>query len=132
MSVTANIVTQVAQDVIAVPNAAVVTSGSASYILEPATALSATDLASSANGGIVLAATKQVPVTVGLANDTMTEINSGIAVGDQIIVQTIKSTTATKSTASTGGTSALQLLGGAGGGTRTFGGGGAVRVGGGG
>jgi len=135
MSVTANIVTQVDQNVIAVPNAAVVTSGGSSYILEPVTPLSAADLASSANGGIVLSATKQVPVTVGLANDTMTEIDSGINVGDQIIVQTIKSTTATKTTASTGGTSALQLLGGASaGGARTFtgGGGGAVRVGGGG
>jgi len=106
MSVTANIVTQVDQNVIAVPNAAVVTSGGSSYILEPVTPLSAADLASSANGGIVLSATKQVPVTVGLANDTMTEIDSGINVGDQIIVQTIKSTTATKTTASTGGTSA--------------------------
>jgi HlyD family secretion protein len=121
MSVTANIVTKVDQNVIAVPNSAVVTSGSTSYILEPASPLSATDLASSANGGIVLAVTKQAPVTVGLANDTMTEIDSGVNAGDQIIVQTIKSTTAAKSTASTGGTSALQLLGG--GGTRTGGGG---------
>jgi hypothetical protein len=84
MSVTANIVTQVDQNVIAVPNAAVVTSGSTSYILEPATLLSATDLASSANGGIVLSGTKEVPVTVGLANDTMTEIDSGVNVGDHV------------------------------------------------
>jgi multidrug efflux pump subunit AcrA (membrane-fusion protein) len=121
MSVTANVITQVDQNVIAVPNAAVVTSGSASYILEPATPLSAADLASSASGGIVLSATKQVPVTVGLTNDTMTEIASGVNVGDQIVVQTIKSSSATKTTASTGGTSALQLLGGTGA-TRTGGG----------
>jgi multidrug efflux pump subunit AcrA (membrane-fusion protein) len=114
MSVTANIVTQADQNVIAVPNAAVTTSGSTSYVLEPSTPISAADLASSANGGIVLVGIKQVPVTVGLANDTMTEIDSGVHAGDQIIVQTIKSTTAAKSTASTGGTSALQLLGGAG------------------
>ncbi|HEY5220807.1 MAG TPA: HlyD family efflux transporter periplasmic adaptor subunit [Candidatus Paceibacterota bacterium] len=135
MSVTANIVTQVAENVIAVPNAAVVTSGGSSYIIEPSTPLSAADLASSATGGIVLSGTKQVPVTVGLANDTMTEIDSGVNVGDQIITETIKSSSAAKTTASTGGTSALQLLGGTGGGgTKTFGGGGAgaVRVGGGG
>lgn len=124
MSVTANIVTQVDQNVIAVPNAAVTTSGSTSYILEPSTPISAADLASSANGGIVLAATKQVPVTVGLANDTMTEIASGVNVGDQIIVQTIKSTTATKTT-TTGSTSALQLLSGTG--ARTGGSGGFTR-----
>ncbi|HUC31256.1 MAG TPA: HlyD family efflux transporter periplasmic adaptor subunit [Candidatus Paceibacterota bacterium] len=126
MSVTANIVTQVDQNVIAVPNAAVVTSsGGSSYILEPSTPLSAADLALSANGGIVLAATKEVPVTVGLANDTMTEIDSGVNVGDQIIVQTIKSAATTKTTA-TAGTSALQLLGGAGA-ARTGGGGGFTR-----
>ena len=113
MSVTANIVTQVAQDAIAVPNAAIVKSGSTSYILEPATPLSAADLASSANGGIVIATTKQAPVTTGLSNSTMTEITSGVNVGDQIIVQTIKSSGTTKSTASTGG-NALQLLGGSG------------------
>ncbi len=131
MSVTANIVTQADQNVIAVPNAAIVTSGSVSYILEPATPLSAADLASSASAGIVLAATKEVPVTTGLANSTMTEITSGVNVGDQIIVQTVKSTTTTKTTATTGG-SALQLLGGAGGGGARFtggGGGGAGRTG---
>ena len=90
---------------IAVPNAAVVTSGSASYILEPATPLSAADLASSANGGIVHHGNK---TSAGHAwafqYDTQTEITSGVNVGDQIIVQTIKSSgTAAKSTASTGG-----------------------------
>lgn len=124
MSVTANIVTQVAQNVVAVPNSAVMTSGSNSYVLEPSTPLSASDLASSANGGITLSATKQVPVTVGLANDTMTQIVSGVNVGDQIVTQTIQSTGSSKSTASTGGSSALQLLGGGAGGTRTFVGGG--------
>jgi multidrug efflux pump subunit AcrA (membrane-fusion protein) len=123
MSVTANIVTRVDQNVIAVPNAAIVTSGNSSYILEPAAPVSAADLALSANGGIVLPATKQVPVVVGLANTTETEIDSGVNVGDQIIVQTIKSNTTPRSTASTGG-SALQLLGG---GARTFSGGGAAR-----
>jgi HlyD family secretion protein len=128
MSVTADIVTQADQNVIAVPNAAVVTSGGSPYVLEPATPLSATDLAASASGGIVLPATKQVPVTVGLANDTETEITSGVNVGDQIVVETIKSTTATKTTA-TSGTSALQLLGGGAttGGARTGGGGGFTR-----
>jgi multidrug efflux pump subunit AcrA (membrane-fusion protein) len=123
MSVSASIVTQAHQNVVAVPNAAVITAGGSSYVLEPATPLSATDLAASANGGIVIASTKQVPVTVGLTSNTMTEITSGVNVGDQIIVNTIKSTTATKST--TGGTNALQLLGGSGAGARTggFGGG---------
>jgi multidrug efflux pump subunit AcrA (membrane-fusion protein) len=124
MSVTANIVTQADQNVIAVPNAAIVTAAGSSYILEPSTPVSVTDLASSANGGIIIPATKDVPVVTGLTSDTMTEIASGVSAGDQIIVQTIKSTTAAKTTtASTGGTSALQLLGGTGGAARTAGGG---------
>lgn len=127
MSVTANIVTQVDQNVIAVPNAAIITSGGSSYILEPATAISASDLASSATGGITLSATKMVPITVGLANDTETEIDSGVNVGDQIVVQTIKSSASTASTPSTGG-SALQLLGGGAGGGARFGAGGAARA----
>ncbi len=123
MSVTANIVTQADQNVIAVPNAAIVTAGGASYILEPATPVSAADLASSASGGIVIPATKNVPVVTGLTNSTMTEITSGVSAGDQIIVQTIKSTATSKTAATAaGGTNALQLLGGAG-----RGGGGFVR-----
>jgi len=120
MSVTADIVTQADQNVIAVLNAAIVTTGGSSYILEPATPLSAADLASSAAGGIVLPATKKVSVTIGLANDTVTEITSGVNVGDQIIVQTIKSTAAAKSTATTAskGTSVLNLLGGSTGASR--------------
>jgi multidrug efflux pump subunit AcrA (membrane-fusion protein) len=134
MSVTAAIDTQVDQNTIAVPNAAVHTSGTTSYVLEPATPLSASDLAASASGGIVLpGGTKMVPVTVGISNDTQTEIDSGVNVGDQIITQTIQSTASTASTASTGGTSALRALtGGGGGGTFTGGAGGGFRAGGGG
>jgi multidrug efflux pump subunit AcrA (membrane-fusion protein) len=128
MSVTASIVTQVAQDVIAVPNAAVVTSGGSSYILEPATPVSSSTLAASAAGGVQLdPAPVRVPVTTGLSNDTMTEISTGVNPGDQIITQTIMSA-ATTASAATGGTSALRLLGGGAAGGGFGGGGGAVRV----
>ncbi len=127
MSVTANIVTRVDQNVIAVPNAAIVALGGSSYILEPAAPLSAADLAFSASGGIILPAVKQVPVVTGLSNDTMTEIASGVNAGDQIVVQTLKSTSGAKITAGSGG-NAFQLLGGAGGGGARFTGG-AVRAG---
>jgi multidrug efflux pump subunit AcrA (membrane-fusion protein) len=124
MSVTANMVTQTAQNVLAVPNASLIASGSSTYILEPSVQLSAADLASSASGGILLSpAPKRVAVTTGLSNSGVTEITSGVNVGDQIVVQTIKSTTGTKTT-TTGSTSALQLLGGTGGAARTGGTGG--------
>lgn len=130
MSVTVNIVTQADQNVIAVPNAAIQGSGASAYVLEPATPLSSTDVSASAEGGILLpGGTKEVPVTTGLANDTMTEIDSGISVGDQIITQTIKTSASTASTAS-GGTSALRALtGGAGAGGGFTGGGGAAATG---
>jgi multidrug efflux pump subunit AcrA (membrane-fusion protein) len=125
MSVTANIVTQADQDVITVPNAAITTQGSSDYILEPASSLSDAEIASSSAGGIVLGTSPRlVPVTIGIANDTQTEITSGVQMGDQIIVQTIKSTTGSGGSSAAGGStlnvSALRTLGGGGGG---FGGG---------
>lgn len=129
MSVTAEIVTKVHQNVIAVPSAALVKSGSSTYILEPTTSLSTDDIATSATGGIILNETpKRVPVTVGLVGDSMTEITSGVNEGDQIITQTIKSSSAAKTTSTTGGSSVLRLLGGGGGGGTPAGG--AVRAGG--
>ena len=63
---------------------------------------------------ILPAAPKRVPITVGLVNSTMSEITSGLNVGDEIISQTIKGTTATTA-APAGSTSALRALGGGGG-----------------
>lgn len=127
MSVTANIVTDVAENVIAVPNAAITTSGGTSYILVPTQPLSAAEVASSSSGGITLTGTKMVPVITGAANDTMTAITAGITAGEQIIVQTVKSSGASSKTtanmASSGGSSAIRLLGGGGGGFRPGGGG---------
>lgn len=135
MSVTATIDTQVDPNVIAVPNAAIHTSGTTSYVLEPATPLSSSDITASASGGITIpSGTKMVPVTIGISNDTETEIDSGVNVGDQIITETIQSTAATASVApAAGGTSALRALTGGGGGTFVGGaGGGGFRGGGGG
>lgn len=119
MSVTANIVTQAAQDVIVLPNAAVTTKGGVSYVLEPASPVPAAELASSSAGGIILAEPpRMVPVTIGIANDTQTEIAAGVAAGDQVITQTIKSSgTSAGSTAAAGSAmnpGAFRALGGGG------------------
>jgi multidrug efflux pump subunit AcrA (membrane-fusion protein) len=125
MSVSAVIVTQVAQDVLAVPNASIVKQGTNAFILEPASPLNDSEIASSSSGGIELAAAPaRVPVTLGLSNSTMSEIASGVSAGDQIIVQTIGGTISGGTAA--GGTNALRALGGG-----VFGGGGGARVGGG-
>ncbi len=117
MSVTADIVTQVHQNVIAVPNAAVTAQGTTSYVTEPATPVSTSTLAASATGGVELPAVKRVPVTVGLSDDTFTEITSGVSAGDQIITQTLTSSaSASAGSVTSGGTSVFRILGGGGGG----------------
>ncbi len=91
MSVTANIVTGERKNVVAVPASAVITLGSRSFVLEPAAPVPADELAAAGASGIMLpAAPKRVPVTVGLVNDSVAEIVSGVAPGDQVIVQTVQ------------------------------------------
>jgi multidrug efflux pump subunit AcrA (membrane-fusion protein) len=129
MSVTADIVTDRREGVVVVPNAAVLTQGSSTYVMEPSPSLSTSTLRESMNGGVELGtALKDVLVTTGLAGDTMTEITSGVNVGDQVIIKTITSSASSASTktTTTSGTSALQLLSGStggGGGTPPSGGG---------
>lgn len=125
MSVTADIVTKVHQNVITVPSAALVTQGSSTYILEPSVSLSASDIASSATGGIILnESPRRVLVTTGLVGDSDTEITSGVSEGDQIITKTVKSSSSASSntTSATSNSSVLRLLGGSGGGTPPSGG----------
>ncbi len=123
MSVTASIVTDVHQDVIVVPNAAVIKQGTASYVQVPVASITPAEIAASAQSGIELpAGVRRVPVTTGLSDDTNTEIVSGINEGDVIIAKTTTGALAASSAATTNG---LRLGGG------LFGGG-AVRVGGGG
>ncbi|MDE2018985.1 MAG: HlyD family efflux transporter periplasmic adaptor subunit [Patescibacteria group bacterium] len=127
MSVTANIITQADQNVVTVPNSALLTVGSQKFIMVPASPLSAEELASSSAVGIELAAAPvRVPVATGISNSNVTEITSGLNVGDQYIARTISGSAGTGGA----GTNALRTLGGGAGGA--FFGGGAVRVGGGG
>ncbi|MCL4078062.1 efflux RND transporter periplasmic adaptor subunit [Coriobacteriia bacterium Es71-Z0120] len=83
MSATAKIVTDIARNALLVPNAAVKSApDGASYVL-------------------VLRAgshePEQVTVTTGLANDSYTQILSGLNVGDAIVTQTIDSSTSNSS-----------------------------------
>ena len=112
MSVSANIVTEVHQNVIALPNAAILGQGSSTYVLAPATALAAGDISASATGGIELPeAPKRIPVVVGISNDTVTEIVSGVNAGDQVITKTIGGSASAART-TTASTNTLRLGGG--------------------
>lgn len=86
MSVSAAIITGVKQDVLIVPNSAVKSQGGGSFVQVLK------------NGQT---SPQQVPVEVGISNNTDTEIISGINAGDKVVTQTINSS-ATTSTSSSG------------------------------
>ena len=86
MTVSASILTEIRPDVLAVPNAAVKTSTSGSYvqILQNGTPVNQT-------------------VTVGIATDSYTEIMSGLAEGQEVITKTIDPNATTNTTTGGGG-----------------------------
>ena len=86
MTVSASILTEIRPDVLAVPNAAVKTSTSGSYvqILQNGTPVNQT-------------------VAVGISTDSYTEITSGLAEGQEVIVKTIDPNATTNTTAAGGG-----------------------------
>jgi len=101
MSVSASIITAIKQDVLVVDNSAVKNAGSASYVEIPAAAVDNQTVAQSAANGIVLNQTPlRQTVQLGLANDTQTEIVSGLNEGQVIISRVISGVTA--ATAATG------------------------------
>jgi RND family efflux transporter MFP subunit len=122
MSVTAAIITDAKPDVLAVPNSAVQTQGTAHYV-EIADGQYA---AQEAAAGVVLTSpARRQMVEIGIANDSSTEITSGLSEGDQVIVRTITASSQTATpTTQTGGNALF-------GGNRGLGGGaagGAVRI----
>ncbi|HRH23369.1 MAG TPA: HlyD family efflux transporter periplasmic adaptor subunit [Candidatus Magasanikbacteria bacterium] len=113
MSVSATIITEIKQDVITVPVGAVKTQGDISYVelVPDGAALGTTSM----NGVTLANPPQQQIVEVGISNDTVTEIISGLAVGDYVVSRTI---TGTAGTGSTQTQSAPSLFGGGTGGTR--------------
>jgi HlyD family secretion protein len=105
MTVSAAIVTDIAQDVLTVPASAVKTINGASYVQIFDTPLADSDTNAGATSPVT---PHQQEVEVGLSDDSTTEIKSGLTEGDQIVSRTI---TATKTTTAT---NAPSLLGGSG------------------
>ncbi|MDZ4385574.1 MAG: efflux RND transporter periplasmic adaptor subunit [Candidatus Moranbacteria bacterium] len=96
MSVSASVITGVKQDVITVPNSAIKTQNGSSYI-------------ETLNSGTV---PQQVPVQIGLANNSETEITNGLNVGDIIVTQTVNSNASSSATTGSGSGVRLPGLGG--------------------
>ncbi len=102
MSVSASIVTDVKTDVLMIENSAIKTQGNGTYV----------EMVDPTHPDV---APIRQPVVVGIANDTHTEIISGLKEGDQVVVRTIAPSTKAAAT-----TQAPSLLGGTGG-NRGFG-----------
>lgn len=111
MSVSAIIATDVAENVLAVSSSAVKESNGI-YTVEVA------DSEAEVNSqGVALSSTPTTQtVEIGLSDDTLTEIKSGLNEGDKVVVRTITSTENDGSSSSSNSKSATSLLGGAGGG----------------
>ncbi len=112
MSANVTIATNVAQDVIVIPNAAVKTANGSSYVQIAPLGSDAT----TTTGIELQEMPERVTVEKGISDDTYTEIKSGLSEGDIIVTKTITASTAKTTTAS-----APSLLGGGTGRTTTGG-----------
>ena len=123
MTVNATTQTAVHPNVLIVPLSAVKTVNGFSYVqvFNPALPTSG-----GIAGVVSPTAPTQVPVTVGISDDTNVEILSGLTAGEQIVTRTTTGTTAATTAARTTGTAATTGAARTGG----FGGGGAIRIGG--
>jgi len=108
MSVSAAIVTDVAQNVLVVPNSAVKSRNGTFYV---EVFDSSVAVATSGQEFPSLIPPREQTVEIGLANDTVTEIISGLSEGGNVVVRTVSPTTQQTSTAASslfgGGRSAI-------------------------
>lgn len=100
MTVNADIQTATHTDVLSVPSSAVKTTGGSSYVLAFNPPLTETE---GAVGITSTTAPQQVPVVVGISDDTNVEILSGLTSGEQIVTRTITGTVAKSTNAATTG-----------------------------
>jgi len=118
MSTSVSIITDVKQDVLVVPNSAIKTQNSVSYVQVVDKNIATTDN----QGSVLVSLPTSQTVEIGFSDDTSTEIISGLSKGDKIVTKTIAPTAVTT-------TSAPSILNAAGAGSRTGAtGGGAVRA----
>jgi len=105
MSVSADIITNVKQNVLLIPNSAVKSAGGTSYVEVPQDATAASRLlanaANSATGIILNPVPRQQAVEIGLVNDSVSEVTSGLKAGDLVITRTVTSSSTTTQTQST-------------------------------
>jgi HlyD family secretion protein len=94
MSVTADIITDVKQDVLVLPNSAIKSQGNSKYVefVEASDDIKQKLLAS-ISGVSLPSLPKQQSIETGISNDTSTEIVSGLNEGDIVVTSTVSSST---------------------------------------
>jgi len=90
MSVSAEIITEAKQDVLLISNSAIKSSVNGDYV-EILSGISSSTQALNSSGITSKTSPTQQAVEVGLSNDMMTEITSGLEEGDMVIIKTITS-----------------------------------------
>src|SRR3989338_8964364 len=109
MSVSASIITDMKQDVLMVPNAAIKSSGQGSYVEVPGETVTANAMGNT--GGIILMnAPKQQAIQIGMANDTSTEVTSGLEEGSIVVSRTISAGSTNTTSGSSSGNSANRSI----------------------
>ncbi len=116
MSASASIIIDSKQDVLVIPNSAIKNQGDISYVEVVANSVGLDTTNATGVTLSVLPNTQQIEI--GLANDTVTEILSGLKEGDLVVVQTINSSVA--ATAVSSQSSGLRIPGLTGGGGGSF------------
>ncbi len=105
MSVSADIITNVKQNALLIPNSAVKSAGGANYVEIPQDTVAASQLlanaANSAAGLVLNLAPSQQTVEIGLSNDSVSEVISGLKAGDLVITRIITPSSAATQTQST-------------------------------
>ncbi len=122
MSASADIITNVKQNALLIPNSAVKSAGGANYVEVPQDAVAASQLlanvANSTAGLVLNPAPSQQIVEIGLSNDSVSEVISGLKAGDLVITRTI---TSSSTTTQTQATQTRSIFGGSSGSSRTGG-----------
>ncbi len=111
MSVNADIITDLKADILLVPSSAIKTSGSRQYV-EVLDNLSEEQKAAAQDQGIVMSSSPRTAyIETGLANDSETEVTSGLSENEQVVVETIAQSSSSAA-ANSQQQSGLQLFGG--------------------
>jgi RND family efflux transporter MFP subunit len=101
MSVSAAIITDVKQDVLLVPNAAVKTQNEVHYVEMLDSTSNTNQPASNSSTVTSEIPPKQRQIEIGLANETNTEVTSGLNEGDQVVTKTSNSSKTTTASSTT-------------------------------